>query len=808
MRKRRYFWILIAAGMFFLSSCKEEGGSVPGEYELWSAPNTLKVLRDAHVYDEVKGEGRISLRVARGEYESAQLIMEARTSIGEFDVEVFDLTDGNGKTFSKEHIAVYAEKYILVDTINEQNGALSGYYPDCLVPMENYAAAGENFVEAGRNQGLYITFQIPVDTVPGTYSGSIGLTVDGKTENIPVALNVSSLTVSEEVRTKSIFLNQFDYYKGELDSTLSMYKKYNDALIEFRLSPDVLYDRQYATEEGYALYAELAYEYAKNPRCSNYTIPYEKASGREDIDGEVLRRYLLALAEKSFETNTDILKKAVFYCRLIDEPSLKQIDATVKNVCNTFKTTLQTTAEEILAGYPDANEELKESVARSIRGIPNIVTTERTERFEGDIEYWCPTVDHYDTEAERQKYADQKERWWYTCSLPKTPYPTYHMEDSLLSARIMGWMQADYKVTGNLYWATNFSSEFLENDSHSVWLEDYYQTADRYKGANGDGFLFYPGKKYGVSGPLASLRLHAIRDGLEEYELLYDLKQIYRDTAAACSMEFEADDILGSLFDMLYDGTKVATTDERLADARSRLFELAELASSEAGVCIAGFEEQGGTVTYEVVADKNYPLYCDGKPCETFTEKGEYRYYTVEKSLDNDRNTLALSVSCGGKTYGYDVDLGGKYTAYTAADIQSWIDAKTEIVDASSWIPGTEEKFLLVNFYSGDVGGTVRVEGEMSKNFGKEASRLILTLRNPGSEAVEIYLGIKYRDTSLKQKLVSDRLIAPGESITIDLRNIYGFSWNLYGGTEYFELGVNGENACSLLIERAEIYMA
>lgn len=162
------------------------------------------------------------------------------------------LTDGKGSVISADNISVFAEKYILVDTINEQNGALLGYYPDCLVPMENYAAAGENFVEAGCNQG----FGLPSGfrrAEPGTYTGALQIVADGEINDIP-CVNVSELAVSETVRTKSVFLNQFDYYKGELDSTLSMYKKYNDALLEFRLAPDVLYDRQYATEEGYALY--------------------------------------------------------------------------------------------------------------------------------------------------------------------------------------------------------------------------------------------------------------------------------------------------------------------------------------------------------------------------------------------------------------------------------------------------------------------------------------------------------------------------------------------------------------------------
>lgn len=795
--KKRIAVLLLAAAMCFISACGSSGASAKTEYEIWGAPNTLKVLADAHVYGEYKSGKAIDLTVARGEYESAQLIIEAKTDIKKFDAATYDLS-GGGNTFAKENISVYAEKYILVDTVNEQNGALIGYYPDCLVPMANLAAAGENTVAKNRNQGLYVTFNIPYDTVPAVYTGKIEIFIDGITETVPVTLDVSALTVSKTVRTKSIFLNQFDYYKGELDSTLSMYKKYNDALIDFRLAPDVLYDRQFATEEGYALYAELAYEYATNERCSNYTIPYEKASGQENIDAAVFKNYLRALAEKSFETETDILKKAVFYCRLIDEPSLKkEAGDAVPDVCNTFRAAVESFAQEIEAGYPNVDADLKKSVAQSVRNIKNVVTSEMTEKFEKYIDCWCPTVDLYNTEADRAKYETQDERWWYTCSVPKTPFPTYHIEDSLLSARIMSWMQADYEVTGNLYWATNFSSEFIENDSSAVWLEDYYQTADRYKGANGDGFLFYPGKKYGVDGPLASMRLHAIRDGLEEYELIYDLKEKYKETAAAVGMDFTADSVLDSIAANLYDGTSVLTTDAKMKKAREQLFELAEMADSDAGVCIVSFNESGGKVKYEVAAASGYALYESGAECTDYTENNGYRLYKIEKTLSEVKNELKLSVKVGDKTYGYNVNLGGKYTAFGANEIAEWIEAETVATESG----------VTVTFNDGDVGGNVRVTGDMSGNFGKNASRMIVKLTNPNDGEIVFYIGIKYRDALRKQKLVSDITVAAGETVTVDIRNIYGFSWNLYGGTEYFELGVNGTDSNALTINSVEFYM-
>ena len=42
---------------------------------------------------------------------------------------------------------------------------------------------------------------------------------------------------------------------------------------------------------------------------------------------------------------------------------------------------------------------------------------------------------------------------------------------------------------------------------------------------NGEGSLFYPGKDAGIDGPVASIRLKNLRDGMEDYEYFVLLQQ-------------------------------------------------------------------------------------------------------------------------------------------------------------------------------------------------------------------------------------------------------------------------------------------
>jgi hypothetical protein len=50
---------------------------------------------------------------------------------------------------------------------------------------------------------------------------------------------------------------------------------------------------------------------------------------------------------------------------------------------------------------------------------------------------------------------------------------------------------------------------------------------------NGDGFLTYPGHPVGYDGPLSTIRLEQARDGAEDYEYLYLLRQLMVKAKAA-----------------------------------------------------------------------------------------------------------------------------------------------------------------------------------------------------------------------------------------------------------------------------------
>ena len=77
------------------------------------------------------------------------------------------------------------------------------------------------------------------------------------------------------------------------------------------------------------------------------------------------------------------------------------------------------------------------------------------------------------------------------------------------------WQQYMSGSDGFLYWSVNYwkyvDDPWTDMATVQGWLSDTVY---------GDGSLLYPGKKVDIEGPVASLRLECIRNGLEDVELL------------------------------------------------------------------------------------------------------------------------------------------------------------------------------------------------------------------------------------------------------------------------------------------------
>lgn len=834
--KRLLAPILVAT--LFLSACggqNDTGNGYAGidDVEFWSTYSTEKVIRDnTDIYDGIKGAAAITLTAIRGEEEAAQIIMTTGDKpVKEYDLSVSDLKDSEGNVFPKDNVKVYHELYIEVGAASEYYTE-AGFYPDALAPFEGVKAAGENSIASNSNQGLYISFDVPYAQPAGEYTGSISVTIEGGTKNIPINLEVSPAQIGAETHVASSFLNEWYFYRGELDTTEEMFDKYNKFLFDYRLGCNNVT----VYKEDVEYYAEKVCEYAAIEECPGYNIPWfsknyldsgYSLNGRilnsaYSYDADKLQEYLYTIAEKGLETGVDPFEKAFIYGW--DEPDLsfgtQKAAEYVKEWAYIVRQCKNIVIEKLEKLQVESGKQaLKEKMTASLDEVPHLVLSNNFLNVEFDLEQedivYGPYFSKLGSEGSREQYrlSEDNDLWWYGCTAPRSPYPTYHIDDTVLSARLESWMKAEYDIQGNLYWSTCLYTA-PEAGTEVIYPEDFYSgNAARTLGVYGEGFLLYPGKKYGVDGPISSVRLEQIRDGLEEYEMIYSIKQIYREISQSTGEEFDEVEFMSYLYSRLYSGARVSTTSETFGDMRRVLIDLTALAQSEARVCITSVSEGAGQYSFEIFVRTGYELLAGGEPVTSKRAVSGGSIYTVTVSSETD-NILDISVNVGDTVLGLDMVFGSGAEAYDAEYIYSEdmiqarsIDVETELVDAASVMQDADvDKFVKIKLAEADTAiHDFLITGDVMENIGEEDDRLVIRLYNPGeSVAVEVMT----RNGSDKSYVSRYTGTLESGMNSLAINNLYGFNWQNIGYLENvrIRIGAQGDPAISVYIADITLY--
>lgn len=758
--------------------------------DVWSTYATEKVLQDVSVseYASIKQNAELNVDACKGEYESAQLIFSAKKDISSWDASISDLVSvaDSSVKLSKDNVTVSAEMYTKVPFNAQNNGMPTGNYPDCLVPMKNFVDSGENTVKNGENQGIYVSIKVPVDQNAGTYKGALTLTIDNERKDIPVTLNVYDLTVNQETHMRSKFNSCFSQAIGELDSTQEMYSKYIDVMLEYRVMPSFLihqYNLQ-DTEESINGYCEEAARRVLSGKLTNFNIPsfqYYTSDGLPYPNSDSLYKYILELAKTSIKYNVDLISRAIYTCGEIDEPTINHTENRLRVYTQKYREFIaeaQTKVEALKTTYPESAD-LIDSMVQSTGNIRLVITTQYDASFADCIDTWCPLFNYYDTEEMRANYDTQEERWWYGCNVPTSPYPTYEIDETLVSPRVASWMMSEYDITGMLYWAVDSYS------GNEGYLDDYYGNANRYGNYNGEGYLFYPGAKYGVYGPLSTLRIEAIRDGIEEFELMYNLKKIYAEKGV------DHESVFRSICSNLYTGTKISADSAAFYKTRKALIQLCMLADSEAEVVVKDCSQDASyNVVYQVLVKDGYKLMSGGAEVANKTETANGTLYTVTVARSSNVNVMSFSVTTESGTYDYEVSLGGKVTLHGAEALKAGVAngkatvTATEVSGSDFGLQGNVVK-IEVSAVSNEIQ-SFTYTNDVFGNLGKNVSSLILHVYNPSKDDITFSMLAKYSGKTDKRELISTTLKSGMNEIEIS--SIDAMSWDSLGKIQYIDI--------------------
>ncbi len=547
--------------------------------KLWYGYNTENFMQDLEYEDQME-ERDYTLRMStiRGDVESIQLMITPDNNVISYDITFQDLKNENGDVYAATNLEAFAEYYIEV-TESYNMESYYGFYPDGLIPMENYKLLHHNTIDAGENQGIWVNANIPLEQAPGFYTGNAVLDIDGVKYDIPMELKIYDVAMPEENHQPSSFAIWYDkIVYGEGKYSVELADAYFWFLVEKRVMP---LDPDSSKTSNYNTYVDWLVEtQVENPKISSYGLPYKKTSNAEGgtiVDKTAVMELLTIMAEKNIELreagneNIDLFEKAFYYLGgIIDEPTGASLGRVRE--CDLIISQCKIAIADKY--FKDKYQDLYESCM----GLRHVVTTAyNTELLGSDttggVQTWCPQFQHYHTEQQRQEYADRQnttdrlmgeDAWWYGCNNPKVPYVTYHLDDDMISSRVLSWMQFDYNIDGDLYWCVNcYTTEPWTTPQVSESVQE--------------GVLLYPGAKYGVEGPLATLRLESIREGREDYEFLWLLEQAIIAYNEANGTDYDPEELMEHLYADLYDGVIPERDNaETFVERRTALLEVLE----------------------------------------------------------------------------------------------------------------------------------------------------------------------------------------------------------------------------------------
>ena len=139
--------------------------------------------------------------------------------------------------------------------------------------------------------------------------------------------------------------------------------------------------------------------------------------------------------------------------------------------------------------------------------------------------------------------------WWYVSCTSRAPFCSPFIDHPATDLRVWLWQNWQWNVTGILIWGADYwtsRADFLQNpyeDTMSYVLES--RPAEKRYYGNGDGRFLYPppaALEPGAKGPIfappiSSIRWEMLREGVEDYEYLYLLRDLVAKRRASLKPE-------------------------------------------------------------------------------------------------------------------------------------------------------------------------------------------------------------------------------------------------------------------------------
>jgi hypothetical protein len=519
-----------------------------GDIKVWAVPAEQKVRPNDRVEKEnlvwSSQKKEINVAGAGNEHVPFQVVITAPVPTGwrpkapgGFFVEASDLTSSGGKTIPGKQVGLYLEHYIQIFGISSPIGE-TGYWPDALAPLREPFSMQAQYAVVG-NRPVWVDLNIPAGAPAGQYDGKITVSKDGNTiETIGIQLEVYDFSLPEETHLITYFniskreLGRF-YNKPASDPEIeklsnSYFDFLNDHRLETWFNDPLVPELTLNGDKVELKFNDQRYDYYLNQKHTKRVIleagPGDlvrqiKAEPFSPVFNKIIKSYLTGV-EAYFSKNG--WKERLVFNSPIDEPNSKE----------DYEKTRQW-ATLVHEAVPEVHFLATESPVSdnpewgTLIGYVNDFCVHGNSLNEPEVK-----------KALLEEQAKGGEATWYISCDQAYPQPNYFIDAPAMDPVMVPWITARYHMNGILYWATNFW-----NQTPDPWLDPVtyisgFACSNGYV-LNGEGSLIYPGdhtKRYtgqpNVYGPVSSIRFELLRDGIEDYEYLWMLKDLGADEYA------------------------------------------------------------------------------------------------------------------------------------------------------------------------------------------------------------------------------------------------------------------------------------
>ncbi len=503
----------------------------------------------------IVGKSIVEIKAAKNEYEAFQVVISAGeyNQLQNINIEISDLEGDNSK-ISKANIKMFRTENVHIPNSSPRADFAPGLFPDPLLPFRNpitgdsikpyhkietpagikysgakYSAYPINLFP-GQHCTIWIDIFVPENTNAGTYIGSFKVIANENISSvIPITLTVWNFKLPD-IATHRTHFGDFSLI-AEAWGIEPHSERFQDIEMQFckelathRINPPIPHSLMPQVNDDGSLTInpekhEKLERYIEETNLVDFEVPRTRfitntsnsslptpESQLDPIAIEKSKRYYQGMYQYLKANGWE--DRAYLY--LIDEPnSVKDYNQVIN---------LAKVAQD---AAPGLKRLVVEQSYKQDPSWPNLATS---------IDIWCPLFGFIDRKSIEEKIASGDEIWSYTALVQPAPSyhpeyenlkdknpPYWHIDRNLIMYRIPTWINKQYNIKGLLYWTA--AGWYDEN---GPWLVPSFarygrkNTNPRYY--NGGGLLFYPGKEAGFDGPVTSIRLKNIREGLEDYE--------------------------------------------------------------------------------------------------------------------------------------------------------------------------------------------------------------------------------------------------------------------------------------------------